>query len=104
MPRRCTERLVGSSWCLLLSSLIPFKRGLPPAQRTQLLGELVGELGEPLRAQAHELELPLDERNGCLDDPGARSVVRGLGPLVPECGAGLFCLGERDDLLEREPE
>ena len=87
-----------------LPALVSLELGLALVERTQLLRQLVGELGEPLLACADELELPLDERNRRLDDPRALVVACALGPLVAQGGAGLFGLGERDELLEREPE
>src|SRR5438067_5954696 len=86
------------------SSSAPLELRPALVERAQLLRQLVGELGEPPLASTDELELPLDERNRRLDDPGALAVACARLPLVAQGGAGLFCLGEPDDLLEREPE
>jgi hypothetical protein len=74
------------------------------ANRTQLLRELVRELGEPLLPCVHQLELSLSERNRCSGDPCTLVVVSALRPLVPQASAGLLGFRELHELVERQPE
>src|SRR5581483_9178449 len=76
----------------------------PLVEPAQLLLELARELVELRAARGDEVELLARELDRAVDDRDPLLVCRVAVPLVAQRCARLLGLGERDQLLERQPE
>jgi hypothetical protein len=87
-----------------LPGWLVLKVGASSVQRTQFLGEFVGELGECLLSFSYEFELSFDVWDCGVKDARLFRIGEGVCPLVAQVLAGFFGFGERDDFLEGEAE